>query len=430
MQELVFSLDYAKQRDAHDLLNNFQNKFYFPYIHERKALYFSGASLGLQPHNTQDEILTELEDWANYGAEGYFHSRNTWFTYHDLLVNETSNIIGAIPSEVVIMNQLTVNLHLLLVSFYRPSKQRYKIICEAQAFSSDQYALESQVRFYGLDPKETIIEVQPPPGEYCIAHQDIYAAIEKHKDELALVLWGGVNFFTGQAFDIKTITDKAHRAGAFAGFDLAHAVGNIELQLHDWRVDFAVWCSNKYLNAGPGSVGGAFVHQKYDHENLIRFAGWWGHNKETRFQMPKNFDPIEGAEGWQISNMPILSMAAYKASLSIFEEAGMENIIKKSKDLKKFAEFVFDEVNKQIDVSNKLEIITPLSSNPKDFFGSGNQISFKTKANGKKLYEDLLKHGVISDWREPEVIRIALVPLYNSFEDVFELGSILIKLLK
>jgi len=425
------TIDFAKEMDANDKLHAFRDKFYFPILHGKQAVYFTGNSLGLQPKTTQDAILTELEDWAIFGVEGHFHARNPWYSYHELLNNSSANIVGALPSEVVLMNQLTVNLHLLMVSFYRPTKKRYKIICEAKAFPSDQYALESQVKLHGLDPDKTIIEIFPREGEHCISHEDIYAAIEMHKDELALVIFGGVNYYSGQVFDMKTISTKAHQAGACVGFDLAHAAGNIKLQLNDWQVDFACWCSYKYLNSGPGSVAGAFVHEKHHHQNLPRLAGWWGHDKVTRFKMEKGFNPIPSAEGWQLSNAPIFSMAAHKASLAIFDEAGMDNLIKKSKMLKAYTEFVISDVNTQLGKEKgTLEIITPLNDQAGDYFGSGCQVSIIAKGYGKKIFDDLLMNSVIADWREPNVIRIAPVPLYNSFEDIYSFGEVLLKIMK
>jgi kynureninase len=431
MIQLSNSLNFAKELDARDDLHKYRHQFYLPLLHAKEAVYFTGNSLGLQPKTTQDAILTELEDWANFGVEGHFHARNPWYSYHEILNESAARIVGAKPSEVVMMNQLTVNLHLLMMSFYRPTPKRYKIICEAKAFPSDQYALESQVLLHGFDPKDAIVEIFPRNGEHCINHDDIYTAIEEQKDELALVIFGGVNYYTGQVFDMKTITKKAHEVGAFAGFDLAHAAGNILLKLNEWDVDFACWCSYKYLNSGPGSVAGAFVHQNHHHKKLPRLAGWWGHDKVTRFKMEKGFNPIPNAEGWQLSNAPIFSMAAHKASLAIFEEAGMEKLIAKSKMLKSFTEFVIADVNAQLNKDKvTLEIITPLNNEPGDYFGSGCQVSVIAHGFGKKLFEDLLANSVIADWREPNVIRIAPVPLYNSFEDIFRFGQVLLKIMK
>lgn len=431
MIQLSNTINFAKDIDSRDVLHTYRHQFYFPLLHGKQALYFTGNSLGLQPKTTQDAVLTELEDWATYGVEGHFHARNPWYSYHELLNESAARIVGAEPAEVVMMNQLTVNLHLLMVSFYRPTPQRYKIICEAKAFPSDQYALESQVRIHGYEPHDTIIEVSPRSGEYCISHDDIYAAIDKHKDELALVIIGGVNYYTGQVFDMKTITQKAHEAGAYVGFDLAHAAGNIELKLHEWNVDFACWCTYKYLNSGPGSVAGAFVHKNHHHKNLPRLAGWWGHDKVTRFKMEKGFNPIPTAEGWQLSNAPIFSMAAHKASLAIFEEVGMEKLIAKSKLLKAYTEFVIADVNLQLGAQKgTLEIITPFNDQPGDYFGSGCQVSIVAHGYGKKLFEDLIANSVIADWREPNVIRIAPVPLYNSFEDIYRFGEVLLSIMK
>jgi kynureninase len=425
------SLHFAKDIDAKDSLHPYRHQFYFPLLNGKQALYFTGNSLGLQPKTTQDAIITELEDWANFGVEGHFHARNPWYSYHELLNESAARIVGAKPLEVVMMNQLTVNLHLLMMSFYRPTGKRFKIICEAKAFPSDQYALESQVKMHGFAPDDAIIEISPRHGAYCISHEDIYNAIEKHKDELAIVMFGGVNYYTGQVFDMKKITQKAHEAGAYAGFDLAHAAGNIALKLNEWNVDFACWCTYKYLNSGPGSVAGAFVHENHHHKNLPRLAGWWGHDKVTRFKMEKGFNPIPTAEGWQLSNAPIFSMAAHKASLAIFEEVGMEKLIAKSNMLKAYTEFVIADINEQLGgEKGTLEIITPLNDSAGDYFGSGCQVSIVAHGYGKKLFEDLLKNSVIADWREPNVIRIAPVPLYNSFEDIYNFGEVLLRIMK
>ena len=317
------SLDFAKQLDEKDSLKNFRDKFYIPIINGNECIYFTGNSLGLQPKTTQDYVLNELEDWASFGVEGHFHARQPWFSYHEMFPQLLTKIVGALPEEIVVMNQLTVNLHLLMASFYHPTKERFKIICEAKAFPSDQYALETQARFHGLNPDEVIIEVAPRDGEHTTRTEDILTIIKQHGSQIALVIFGGVNYYSGQVFDMKVITEAAHEAGAYCGFDLAHAAGNIDLHLHDWDVDFACWCSYKYLNSGPGGVAGAFINIKHAaNTSLTRLAGWWGHDKATRFQMEKGFKPIATAEGWQLSNAPVLSMAAHKASLDIFEEAG------------------------------------------------------------------------------------------------------------
>lgn len=419
--EFINTLDFAKDRDKNDKLRAFRSKFYFPQHEGKDVVYFTGNSLGLQPKTTSGFIQQELNDWAKFGVEGHFLAKNAWLPYHEFLTNSMAKIVGALPEETVMMNQLTVNLHLLMVSFYRPTKQRYKILCEAKAFPSDQYALQSQIKFHGLDVNDALIEIEPREGEYHIRHEDIYSAIEKNKDSLALIMIGGVNYFSGQVFDMKSITEAGHKAGAIVGFDLAHGAGNLKLQLHDWNVDFACWCSYKYLNSGPGSVAGAFVHQKHlKNTDLPMFAGWWGHDKKTRFLMDKTFVPMPTAERWQLSNAPVFSMAACRASLEIFEEAGMDALVEKSKVLTAYLEFIIEEVNKQ--KKNVLQIITPKENR-------GCQISIVAHGYGKPLYTKLIESGVIPDWREPNVIRCAPVPLYNSFEDVFRFGEILKSLL-
>jgi kynureninase len=419
---MVNSIDFAKQLDEKDLLKSFRDKFYIPHINGKECIYFTGNSLGLQPKTTQDYVVNELEDWANFGVEGHFHSRNPWMPYHEILTKQLADIVGALPEEVVSMNQLTVNLHLLMVSFYRPTQQRYKIICEAKAFPSDQYAIESQVRYHGFDHANAIIEVSPRQGEYEMRTEDIIATIEKYKNETALVLFGGVNYYTGQVLDMKAITKAAHDGGIICGFDLAHAVGNVELKMHEWDVDFACWCSYKYLNSGPGGVSGVFINQKHIADKSIpRFAGWWGHTKETRFKMEKGFEPIPTAEGWQLSNAPVLSMAAHKASLDIFTEAGMNNLFKKGQLLRDYLLFILNDIN----ASSKekvIEVITPAHA-------KGCQVSMLMLKKGKEIFETLKQSGVLSDWREPNVIRVAPVPLYNTFSDVFVFGQIISKML-
>lgn len=421
------SLAFARECDQRDELRSFRNRFHFPQHQGKNVLYFTGNSLGLQPKSTRDYLMQELDDWASFGVEGHFHAKNPWFSYHELLTETCAEIVGAKKQEVVCMNQLTVNLHLLMVSFYRPTSDRYKIICEAKAFPSDQYALQSQAEVHGFRPEEAIIEISPREGEHVIRTEDVLDAIEKNKSSLALVMIGGVNYFSGQLFDIKTITEAAHRAGAYAGWDLAHAAGNVELKLHEWNVDFAAWCSYKYMNAGPGSVSGVFVHERHANSHLPRFAGWWGHDKSQRFKMEKEFCPIPGAEGWQLSNAPVLSMAAYKASLDIFAEARMERLIVKSKTLSSYLEFIIDDINKTESGKTDfpLEIITP-----RDWNQRGAQISIVAHGFGKDLFNGLMENGVVPDWREPNVIRLAPVPLYNSFEDLYLFGEILLKLIK
>jgi kynureninase len=414
------TLDFAKQMDNEDPLGRFRERFYIPIIRGKECIYFTGNSLGLQPKAAQEHILNVLEDWANYGVEGHHHGRNPWIKYHEIFPPLLSPILGAREEELVVMNELTINLHLLLITFYRPGKQRFKIICEAKAFPSDQYALQSQALLSGLSPEEAIIEVKPREGEYAIRNEDIINTIKEHADELAVVIIGGVNYYTGQVFDMKAITAATHEAGAHCGFDLAHAAGNIPLHLHEWNVDFACWCTYKYLNSGPGSVSGAFIHDRHIKDrSLLRLAGWWGTNKENRFKMEPTFDPIPTAEGWQISNSPILNMATHKASLDLIAEAGFENMIIKSKKLTSYLLFVLDEINAGSSKKN-IEIITPINEE-----GHGCQVSILMLEKGKEIFESLKSNGVIVDWREPNVIRLAPVPLYNTFTDIYTFGEII-----
>lgn len=415
------TLAFAKNLDQQDALKGYREKFLFPQHNGHNVVYFTGNSLGLQPKTTQQYIQQELNDWAKFGVEGHFLAQNPWLSYHELLTNKMAKIVGALPEETIMMNQLTVNLHLLMVSFYQPTPKRYKILCEAKAFPSDQYALQSQVGFHGYSTQDALVEVAPREGEYHIRQEDILAAIEKNRDSLALIMIGGVNYFTGQVFDMKTITEAGHKAGAVVGFDLAHGAGNIKLALHDWNVDFAAWCSYKYLNSGPGSVAGAFVHEKHlKNTALPIFAGWWGHDKKTRFLMDSTFVPMQTAERWQLSNAPVFSMAACRASLDIFDEVGMDALIEKSEKLVAYLEFIVYDINQQ--KNNCLQIITPKENR-------GCQLSIVAHGHGKKLYNSLIENGVIPDWREPNVIRCAAVPLYNSFEDLYRSGEILKNLL-
>ncbi len=415
--------------DANDKLANWRDEFYIPVIDGKQVLYFTGNSLGLQPKRTKDYINVELDDWAKWGVEGHFHGTNPWMHYHEMFAEPISKIVGAKQREVVVMNNLTVNLNLLMVSFYRPTQERYKIICEAKAFPSDQYALEMQVKAAGYDPDDAIIEIAPREGEYVIRHEDIYQAIEEAGDSLALVMFGGVNYFTGQVFDMKSITVAGHKVGANVGFDLAHAAGNIKLDLHEWNVDFACWCSYKFMNSGPGGVSGIYVNERHcDNVDLPRFAGWWGHEKETRFLMEKGFKPMKSAEAWQMSNAPVLTMAAHKASIDIFDEVGMDALLQKQNQLSGYLEFIVDELNAKFGFDNPeekgLHNITPREWNSR-----GCQVSIVANGFGRPMFDYLMKEGVIADWREPNVIRLAPVPLYNSFEDVFRFGDILGKAL-
>lgn len=426
------TLEFAKQLDEQDDLKHFRELFYFPIVNGKECIYLTGNSLGLQAKTTQDYVVDELEDWASFGVEGHFHARKPWMPYHEIFPRQLSKIVGCKENEVVVMNSLTVNLHLLMVTFYRPTKQRYKIICEAKAFPSDQYAFESQARFHaclpdrqGFNPDDAVIEVTPREGEYTLRTEDIISTIKKHGDSVAVVLFGGVNYYTGQLFDMKAITEAAHSVSAYAGFDLAHAAGNVELHLHDWDVDFACWCSYKYLNSGPGGVGGVYIHEKHaTNTELPRFAGWWGYTKETRFKMDKGFDAIPTAEGWQLSNAPVLSMAAHKAALDIFDEAGMNQLHQKRKLLSGYLHYVLKDINSKLS-EKVIEVITPDNENER-----GCQVSMLMLKKGKQIFDELTKQGVIADWREPNVIRVAPVPLYNSFEDIYRFGGIICSILK
>ena len=419
------TLEFARELDDKDPLKHFKEMFYIPLMFGKECIYLTGNSLGLQPKRTQNYVVDELEDWASLGVEGHLHARNPWLPYHEIFPKQLSMIVGCKENEVVVMNSLTVNLHLLMVSFYKPTKQRYKIICEAKAFPSDQYAFESQAKYHGFNPDDTVIEVSPREGEQTLRTEDIVSAIQQHGDSVALVLFGGVNYYTGQLFDMKAITEAAHSVGAYAGFDLAHAAGNVELHMHDWDVDFACWCSYKYLNSGPGGVAGAYIHERHiANRDLPRFTGWWGHTKETRFKMEKGFEPIPTAEGWQLSNAPVLSMAAHKASLDTFEEAGMEKLHEKRKLLSGYLHFVLNDINKR-QKEKVLEIITPSNEEER-----GCQVSMLMLKNGKTIFNELTTQGVIADWREPNVIRVAPVPLYNNFENIFNLGKIIESVIK
>ena len=413
------NLQLARKYDEEDELKLFREKFHIPQINGKDSVYFTGNSLGLQPKSTKDYVLQELRDWANLGVEGHLKADNPWLYYHHMFSEPVSKIVGAMSKEVVVMNTLTVNLHLMMVSFYKPTKKRYKIMVEGHLFPSDQYAVESQLKFHGFDPKDGIIELMPGAGEYNLKLEDILDEIERHKDDLALILIGGVNYYTGQLFNMQEITYAGHKAGAIVGFDLAHAAGNVVMDLHDWDVDFAVWCSYKYLNSGPGGPGGIFVHERFGKDQDIpRFAGWWGYNEDTRFQMKKGFIPMEGAAGWQLSNAQILAMSAHKAAIDIFDEVGIDELRRKSEKLTGFLESLLVNAIEQQEIDVK--IITP-----SDPLQRGCQLSLIASKNGKDLHKKLTDGGVIADWREPDVIRIAPVPLYNTFEDVYKFVELL-----
>ncbi len=425
--KLYNTLEFARSLDAEDPLARFRNLYYIPRKTQREVVYLTGNSLGLLPRDTFTHLEGELFDWAHYGVDGHFRAKNPWVSYHERLAVPLANITGANKNEVVAMNSLTVNLHLLLVSFYRPTKQRHKIICEYRPFPSDRYALDSQIRFHGFDPTESLVELKPREGESCLRTEDILATIQEHKDSLALVMMGGVNYITGQAFDMQAITKKAHACGAMAGFDLAHAIGNIPLALHAWNVDFACWCSYKYLNSGPGGVGGVFIHEKHLNDPSIpRFNGWWGGDAKKKFLMADEFSPAPTAEAWQLSNAPVLAMSAHHTALTLFEEAGMMQLRKKSLLLTSLLEFLIQDIdNTYFKGEEVLEIITP--SDPTQ---RGCQLSLVAHGMGRELHEALEECGVVADWREPDVIRMAPVPMYNSFEDVWLVWSSLDYILK
>jgi kynureninase len=399
-----------------DVLHPFRERFLFPQHHHKNVVYFCGNSLGLQSTAVQYLMNSELADWAKFGVEGHFEAKNPWLSYHQQFSDSLAKIVGAYKEEVVAMNTLTVNLHLLLLSFYRPQNGRYKILMEAGAFPSDQYAIETQVRMYGYEPNDAIIEIAPREGAHIIEEEDILKAIADAGDTLAVVLMGGVNYYTGQLFDMEIITQAAHKVGAYCGFDLAHAVGNVPLALHDWKVDFACWCSYKYLNSGPGGVGGAYVHEKHgNNPETFRLAGWWGNEEKTRFKMQKGFVPAKGAASWQMSNAPVFNMVAHRASLDLFDKATLPALREKSLRMTAYLAYLLQQLN-----NLSFTIITP--NNPER---RGAQLSLLFAEKGKEVFTALTNNGVIADWREPNVIRIAPVPMYNNFEDCHRFYEIL-----
>ena len=404
--------EYARSCDQADVLKGFREEFLFPVDENGEPLiYLCGNSLGLQPKQTAEFVRQELDDWARLGVEGHTEARHPWMPYHEFLTTHMAEVVGALPEEVVIMNGLTANLHLMMVSFYRPTADRYKVVIEKDAFPSDRYAVESQLRFHGFDPSDALLEWSPPQGEELCRLQDLEHLLATEGEQIALLMLGNTNYYTGQFYPIGKITEMGHAKGCLVGFDLAHGAGNILPNLHANGPDFAVWCTYKYLNSGPGSLGGVFVHQRHGKRyDLPRFAGWWGHNKDTRFNMRFDFDPMPGAEGWQLSNPPILSMAAIRSSLDLFSKAGMPALREKSKRLTGFLEYLIDELK-----DDRIGIITP-----RDPEQRGCQLSIQVKSADRKLHERLSQAGVVSDWREPDVIRVAPAPLYNSFEDVYE----------
>jgi len=415
------TLQFADSLDAQDELKDFRKEFLIPQHEGKDAIYLCGNSLGLQPKSVKELLNKQLGNWQEYGVEGWFNGDEPWLQYHQQLKQPLADILGAKADEVTIMNSLTVNLHLLLVSFYQPNIKRFKIIMEGGAFPSDQYAIESQVHFHGFDPADAIIELFPREGEYTLRTEDILLAIEKNADELALVLFGGINYYTGQVFEMKAITEAAHKAGVIAGFDLAHAAGNVPVKLHEWDVDFACWCSYKYMNSGPGGISGIFVHQKhFDNKDLKRFAGWWGYGVEKRFLMTPGFVPAKGAEGWQVSTSPVLLMTVHKAALDLFEKAGgLTKLRKKSLLLTGYLEYLIGLINQKYG-EELFKIITPA-----DPSWRGCQLSVICRRDGKKIFDYLSQNGVIGDWREPDVIRLSPVPFYNSFKDVYSASKYL-----
>lgn len=422
--EFENSLLFARTLDENDELRFFREKFIIPEKDDREQIYFLGNSLGLQPKSTLSHIRNVLDQWGQYGVEGFFHSEKLWLYYHDQLIKTLSPIVGALAHEVVIMNQLTVNLHLMMVSFYRPKGKRTKILCEAKAFPSDQYMIETFLKHLGINPNEVILELSPRQDEYTLRTEDILETIQQNKDELALVFLGGVNYYTGQLFNMRAITAAAHAAGAVVGYDLAHAVGNVPLSLHEWNVDFACWCSYKYLNSGPGAVAGAFIHERFHRDSSIqRLGGWWGYHKEERFQMKKGFDPIQSAEGWQLSTPSMILFACHEASLEIFKEAGLERLYNKGRMLSDYLLFLLNEIENG-SKDKLIKILTPQEEGEK-----GCQVSIFMLKEGKRIFEELSKQGVFADWREPNVIRLAPVPLYNTFEEVRKFSEIVRKVL-
>ena len=422
MPKLRSDLEYAKQLDQEDTLSDYRNKFYIPKDQNGNDLiYLCGNSLGLQPKSTKTYIDQELDDWADLGVEGHLLARNPWLPYHEFLTKSTADLVGAKPVEVVTMNTLTTNLHLMMVSFYQPNNKRYKILIESDAFPSDKYAVESQLRHHGYDDNEGLILWKPRQGEELLRNEDLEHILDRQGNDIALIMIGGVNYYTGQYFDLKRIADLGHKHGCMVGFDCAHGAGNVQLNLHDSGADFAIWCTYKYMNSGPGSLSGCFIHERHAHnKTLNRFTGWWSHNKNTRFNMRHEFDVLPGAEGWQLSNPPILSMAAIRASLDIFNEVGIDKLTEKSKNLTEYFEFLLKELGEET-----IRIITPTNPNER-----GCQLSIQVKNANKALHDKLTKSGVISDWREPDVIRCAPVPLYNSFEDVYHMVDRLKKILE
>ncbi len=412
------SLEFAKKMDKKDPLQKFRHKFHFPDHDKKKSVYLCGNSLGLLSKNVKGAIDTELNDWKTLAINGYVHAKNPWLYYQHNFKKPLSRLVGCTEEEVTVMNALTVNLHLLMFSFYRPEGARYKVLMESGAFPSDQYAVETQVKYHGYNPADAIIEIAPRNGEKILRNEDILQAIDDHKDNLALVLFGGINYYTGQLLNMRSITTAAQKAGAFAGFDLAHATGNVPLYLHEWGVDFAAWCSYKYLNGGPGSVGGVYINEKFGNNlQFPRLAGWWGNEEKTRFGMTKGFIPQAGADGWNMSTAQVFNMAPLKASLELIDKAGITNLHQKSISLTGYLEFLLGRLT-----NSNCEIITPA-----DPLQRGAQLSLYFKENAREIHTGLINNGIVVDYREPGVIRVAPAPIYNSFEDVYRFFKVLLK---
>ena len=411
------SLAFAQDLDAKDPLSSYRDEFYLPkHSDGSDILYFCGNSLGLQPKKVAAYMQQELEDWKTHGVEGHFQAKNAWMPYHEFFSAKLAKVVGAQENEVVVMNTLTANLHFMMVSFYRPTNKRNKIIIEGTAFPSDKYAVTSQIRFHGYDPEECLIQLRPRTGEETLRTEDIEAVLREHADSVALLMLGGVNYYTGQFFDLEYLASVAHDIGAVVGYDLAHAVGNVELKLHHWNVDFAVWCHYKYLNSGPGAIAGAFVHQKHlTNPDIPRFEGWWDTDKKSRFLMKDNFESMPSAESWQLSNAPVFSMTPLLASLELFDAVGMQKLNEKSRQMTAYLEYLLLQID-----SDRIRIITPSTSKDR-----GCQLSIQVKNGNKALFDKITAKGVIADWREPDVIRVAPVPLYNSYLDVYQFVQIL-----
>lgn len=408
--------EFALEADAADVLAEFKQLFHFPKKNGRDVIYFCGNSLGLQPRNVEQAIQTELTSWREEAVGGYFGGRHPWLYYQEYLKPSLARIVGCLETEVTVMNTLTVNLHLLMLSFYRPTPERYKILMEAGAFPSDQYAVETLVKHYGLEPETAILEIAPREGEKTLRTEDIIATIEAQGSSLAMVLFGGINYYTGQLFDLQRITQAAHQVNAIAGFDLAHVVGNTPLLLHEWEIDFAVWCSYKYLNGGPGAVGGVYIHERFaTNPQTPRLGGWWGNDEKERFKMEKGFVPKTNTSGWNISTAQVFNTVSLKAALELFDKAGMERLRAKSLQLTAYLEYLLHQLP-----NLAFEIITPA-----DAAERGAQLSLYFKERGKEIHNKMIESGIIVDYREPGVIRVAPAPMYVSFSDVYRFYEIL-----